>query len=80
MAKKTQRLLSGERLPPDSFSVRHIPPPVLDWQAAYGLYLIRMCREADRVGAALGRFVEMDPLSEEEYREHRKRRRVPGTV
>lgn len=45
----------------------------LDNKAAYGLYLLQICREADEMGEALGRFIEVYVPTLEEFIEMRER-------
>lgn len=44
----------------------------LDHKAAYGLYLIQLCREADMVGERVGKFVEVKIPTLEEFIEMRQ--------
>ena len=37
-------------------------------KALYGLYLIQLCREADEIGEATGKFVEVEFPTLEEFR------------
>lgn len=44
----------------------------LDNKAAYGLYLLQICNEADKIGESLGRFVEHHEPTLEEFIEMRE--------
>lgn len=57
----------------------------IPWRAAYGIELMRICREADLLSAKLGRFIPHVVPTEEEFKQilksARRRKRaaeVPG--
>lgn len=49
------------------------PTAKLGWKAAYGVYLIQLVRDADEEEERTGVFTPISPMSEEEFREMRKR-------
>jgi len=44
----------------------------LPWRAAYGLFLMELCRQADMASERLGRYVPHHAPTEEEFREMRR--------
>ena len=41
-------------------------------KAAYGLYLVKLCKAADEQGELEGRFIDITPPTLEEFKEMRK--------
>ena len=52
----------------------HIIEPKVQYplKAAYGLYLIQLCKDADEKGEKMGKFIEITPLTLEEFKAKRK--------
>ncbi len=49
------------------------PPPIkLPLKAAYGAYLIQLCKDADKLGEEEERFVEIEPMTLAEFKDARK--------
>ena len=48
------------------------PKVQLPLNAAYGMYLIQLCRDADEKGKKSGKFIEIEPLTLGEFKEARK--------
>jgi hypothetical protein len=51
-----------------TFRPRLAPLPL---KAAYGLHLIKMCREADALGAEMGTFIDITPPTLDEFKRMR---------
>lgn len=55
-------------MPNDGYQIKRAELMLLNWRAAYGLYLINACRAADLQSEATGKFVEAVVMSEREFR------------
>ena len=62
---------------PDGYAIRDIPLKGLGWKAQYGIYLMKLVKEADKVEGVTGKFMDIKPISEEEFQLMVKGRRDP---
>ena len=56
----------------DGFRIFEAPEVKLPLKAAYGIYLIKLHKEADIQGEKEGRFIEVTPITLEEFKQQRK--------
>jgi len=56
----------------DGFHIFKPPSPKIPLKAAYGIYLIKLIEEADKLGEKEERFVEINPCTLEEFKQRRK--------
>lgn len=64
-------MLSEQHQTIDGFKIFK-PILKLDLRASYGMYLIQLCKEADRESERLGRFIPHNPMTYDEFVENRK--------
>ena len=53
---------------PNGYEIHNIPVRVLHWKPQYGIYLIKLCKRADDLGEQMGKFIDVDPMTPDEFR------------